>query len=86
MEEQAPQESSKVTVVGYGIMLLSLVLAGIGIGFFSKVPSQSYSYVEVWSAVSIFYFVGAGISGIIFGYVITKIGSILAHLEKLSAK
>lgn len=85
-------EGSFVNVLGWCLIILSVVAAGFCILQFGKVEvqvdyglGQSYTKDE-WSPTLVITFMAAGLNGVFFGYLLAKMGSVLTHLEALRAK
>ena len=48
-----------------------------------RVPDGLYGADTVWSSTLVMVFIAAGLNGVLFGFLLQKVGSILRHLEML---
>ena len=77
-------EGGTASMIGNAITWLSLAAAILCIFMFGRVevPSGMYSSKTQWNAALISIFAGAGVNGMFFGYLLSKVGSVLSHLER----
>jgi hypothetical protein len=78
-------EGSTAKLVGNVVIWLSLASSVVCILVFGRVsvPDGSYATKEVWSWLLVTAFVAAGANGVFFGYLLSKVGSVLLRLEQL---
>lgn len=78
-------EGDYAALIGQAIIWLSIVGAAICIFLFGQyeLPDGPYSTKKVWNATLIGFYVASGLNGVFFGFLLSKIGSVLKHLERL---
>lgn len=83
----APSEGSTASLIGDMIIVLSAISAVVCIMAFGRVevPNGLYSTQTQWSPLLVSVYIAAGLNGMFFGYLLSKVGSVLKHLEKSSA-
>ena len=82
---QAPSEGSTASNIGNALIWLSLVAAVVCIFVYGRVeiPDGIYNTREVWSPLIVLACIASGLNGAFFGYLLSKVGSVLRHLENL---
>ena len=85
--ENPLSEGDYTSMIGQALIWLSLASAVICVFAFGRVeiPSVSeYSSPEkVWNASTVIACITVGLNGAFFGFLLSKVGSVLKHLEKL---
>ena len=78
-------EGDYAALIGQAIIWLSIVGAAICIFLFGQyeLPDGPYSTKKVWNTTLIGFYVASGLNGVFFGFLLSKIGSVLKHLERL---
>ena len=78
-------EGDYAALIGQAIIWLSIVGAAICIFLFGQyeLPDGPYSTKKVWNTTLIGFYVASGLNGVFFGFLLSKIGSVLKHLEGL---
>ena len=78
-------EGDYAALIGQAIIWLSIVGAAICIFLFGQyeLPDGPYSTKKVWNTTLIGFYVASGLNGVFFGFLLSKIGSVLKHLEWL---
>lgn len=77
-------EGGTVTVIGNVIIWLSFTSSIISIFIFGKVENDTgYIVTSKWLVGIVVYCILAGLNGVLFGYLLSKVGKILSHLEAL---
>ncbi|WP_298581277.1 hypothetical protein [uncultured Luteimonas sp.] len=87
VDDPTSQEGETAKLIGTVILWLS-VIAGIMTAFFFgrvTVPKGPYSTEEVWNSTIVIFCIAAGLNGAFFGYLLSKVGSVLIRLQKLTA-
>lgn len=86
--EGCSSEGDVAKIIGTLIIYLSIISAAICIFAFGKIEIQDslYSTRTVWSPTLIGIFVAGGINGAFFGYLLSKVGSVLKHLEAIRVR
>jgi hypothetical protein len=66
-------------------MVLSFIGAAICVFSFGRieVPSGMYSTETQWSPLLVSVYIAGGLNGMFFGYLLSKVGSVLRRLEKM---
>lgn len=77
-------EGDYAALIGQAIIWLSIVGAAICIFLFGQyeLPDGPYSTKKVWNTTLIGFYVASGLNGVFFGFLLSKIGSVLKHLER----
>jgi hypothetical protein len=78
-------EGSATGTLGTVLIVLSIVSTCICVMAFGRIriPSGLYGTQTVWSSTLVMAYVAAGLNGVLLGFVLQKVGSILRHLEQL---
>lgn len=78
-------EGDYTSLIGQAIIWLSIVAAAICIFLFGQyeVPDGLYRTKKVWNTTLIGFYVASGLNGVFFGFLLSKLGSVLKHLERL---
>lgn len=78
-------EGDYTSIIGQGIIWLSIVSAAICAFVFGQVevPDGLYSTKKVWNATLVGLYVAPGLNGVFFGFLLSKIGSVLKRLDSL---
>lgn len=78
-------EGDYATFIGQAIIWLSIAGAAICILLFGQYefPDGPYNTKKVWNIPLIGQYVVFGLIGVFFGFLLSKIGSVLKHLERL---
>lgn len=71
--------------IGVAIMWTSVAAALVCIFAFGRIeiPYGTYGTKRVWSPAVVITCIGLGVNGVFFGFLLSKVGSALQHLEKL---
>ncbi len=77
------EEGETAARIGNVIIWLSLFGSLICVFGFGRV-SGAYGEKAVWNGVLVTMFIAAGLNGAFFGYLLSKVGSILIRLQKLT--
>lgn len=82
--ESPMSEGDYTSIIGKAIIWLSIAASGICLFVFGRVqvPAGLYGTETVWSTALVMSVIAAGIDGIFFGFLLTKVGSVLRHLEQ----
>lgn len=83
--QRASSEGSVASAIGDAIMVLSFIGAAICVFSFGRieVPSGMYSTETQWSPLLVSVYIAGGLNGMFFGYLLSKVGSVLRRLEKM---
>lgn len=78
-------EGQLASAIGVAIIWISIAAAVVCIFAFGRleVPYGAYGIRKIWSPSIIIACIGLGLNGVFFGYLLSKAGSALQHLEKL---
>ena len=85
-EKHELKESTTNTFIGWAVIILSFIAGSVFILIFGQIESQNDSYdtVYVWSGVMVAIGLGIILNGLLFGYLILKVSSILQYHEQRS--
>ncbi len=86
--EWVPSEGEYTSMIGQAIIWLSLAGAVICILMFGKIEVAQglYSTKTIWSSSLITAYAVAGVNGAFFGFLLSKVGSVLVRLDQLKNK
>lgn len=78
-------EGDYTSMIGQGIIWLSIASAAICAFLFGQVeiPDGLYSTKKVWNTTLVGLYVASGLNGVFFGFLLSKIGSVLKRLDGL---
>lgn len=74
-------EGHMAKAIGTAIFWASLVSAGFCVFFLGRTPDG-----EGWNLLFVSIYLASGLNGAFFGYLLSKVGSVLKHLEALQPK
>ena len=74
-------ESHTATVIGNAVLWGSLASAAACVFFLGRGPEG-----EGWNGLLVSIYLASGLNGAFFGYLLSKVGSVLKHLEALQPK
>jgi hypothetical protein len=81
-EQKSLSEGERVTLIGNVIIGLSVACAIIGMLVYGRVEiATSYTIQTQWVFAVIVYCLWGGLNGAFFGYLLSKVGRVLQHLE-----
>jgi hypothetical protein len=86
LEHASPStESVTASFIGNAVIWLNLLSAIACIVAFGRVtvPDSLYGSTQQWSPTLVVFIAAAGLNGMFFGYMLSKIGSILRRLEDI---
>lgn len=71
--------------LGRVLIWLSIVSSIVCVSVYgrARVPGGLYGSEIVWSSTLVMAFIAAGLNGVLFGFLLSKVGSVLKHLEQL---
>ena len=83
-EKHELKESRTNTFIGWVVIILSFIAGCVFILIFGQVETQNASYdtVYVWSSIMVAIGFGIILNGLLFGYLILKVSSILQYHEQ----
>lgn len=86
--EEVLSEGEYTSMIGQAIIWLSLAGAAICIFMFGKIEVAEglYSTKTIWSSSLITAYAVAGVNGAFFGFLLSKVGSVLVRLDQLKKK
>src|SRR5690554_4794143 len=84
MQTERLKEGMRAKTIGIIVIVFSIVSTAICVVAFGqiKVPNSLYGSHTVWSVSLIVVYITSGIGGVLFGYLITKVGSVLVYLAE----
>ena len=86
--EEALSEGEYTAMIGQAIIWLSLIGAALCIFMFGRIQVSEglYSTKTIWSSTLVATYAVAGVNGAFFGFLLSKIGSVLIRLDQLKNK
>ena len=79
-------EGHATATLGTVLIVLSIVSTYVCIMAFGRVPVGLYSTRPAWNTTVVMTYVAAGLNGVLMGFVVNKVGSVLKHLEHLQRR
>lgn len=79
-------EGNATATLGTVLIVLSIVSTYVCIMAFGRVPAGLYSTRESWNSTLVMAYIAAGLNGVLIGFVVNKVGSVLKHLEQLQRR
>lgn len=86
--EEMLSEGEYTAMIGQAIIWLSLIGAAACIFMFGRIEISEglYSTKTAWSSSLVTMYAVAGVNGAFFGFLLSKIGSVLSRLDQLKNK